>query len=215
MLTIIVFRGFFACVVDLPLHMTNKALFLLWQWKGVLLNCLIHVPMTRFLHYTECSDSPFSNMYVKTSISFFQMQGPFDTFLVGGDTAEVCDIKFSNDGKSMLLTTTNNNIYVLDAYGGEKVDHTNSQIFFLIFVINLSRCQCCICDIQTLFVLTFQSFPCAALWVQFGTISNGKYRGNIYTRWPVRGLRYLFTIFSVQNHTQHLVHVQIFLIYSF
>ncbi|OIW03024.1 hypothetical protein TanjilG_13661 [Lupinus angustifolius] len=47
-------------------------------------------------------------------------RGPFDTFLVGGDTAEVCDIKFSNDGKSMLLTTTNNNIYVLDAYGGEK-----------------------------------------------------------------------------------------------
>ena len=130
MLTIIVFRGFFACVVDLQLHMTNKALFLLWQWKGVLLNCLIHVPMTRFLHYTECSDSPFSNIYVKTLISFFQMQGPFDTFLVGGDTAEVCDIKFSNDGKSMLLTTTNNNIYVLDAYGGEKVDHTNLQIFF-------------------------------------------------------------------------------------
>uniref|UniRef100_A0A0E0L588 Anaphase-promoting complex subunit 4 WD40 domain-containing protein n=1 Tax=Oryza punctata TaxID=4537 RepID=A0A0E0L588_ORYPU len=47
-------------------------------------------------------------------------QGPFDTFLVGGDTAEVSDIKFSNDGKSMLLTTTNNHIYVLDAYGGDK-----------------------------------------------------------------------------------------------
>ncbi|KAF2596703.1 hypothetical protein F2Q68_00007330 [Brassica cretica] len=47
-------------------------------------------------------------------------KGPFDTFLVGGDTAEVNDIKFSNDGKSMLLTTTNNNIYVLDAYHGEK-----------------------------------------------------------------------------------------------
>lgn len=40
---------------------------------------------------------------------------------MGGDTAEVNDIKFSNDGKSMLLTTTNNNIYVLDAYRGEKV----------------------------------------------------------------------------------------------
>ncbi|KAJ8440773.1 hypothetical protein Cgig2_005504 [Carnegiea gigantea] len=47
-------------------------------------------------------------------------KGPFDTFLVGGDTAEVCDIKFSNDGKSMLFTTTNNNVYVLDAYAGEK-----------------------------------------------------------------------------------------------
>ncbi|CAN0924519.1 Protein ANTHESIS POMOTING FACTOR 1 [Linum grandiflorum] len=48
-------------------------------------------------------------------------KGPFDTFLVGGDTAEVCDIKFSNDGKSMLLTTTSNSVYVLDAYAGEKV----------------------------------------------------------------------------------------------
>ncbi|XP_015059239.1 protein ANTHESIS POMOTING FACTOR 1 isoform X1 [Solanum pennellii] len=47
-------------------------------------------------------------------------KGPFETFLVGGDTAEVCDIKFSNDGKSMLLTTTSNSIYVLDAYAGEK-----------------------------------------------------------------------------------------------
>ncbi|XP_020588471.1 protein ANTHESIS POMOTING FACTOR 1-like [Phalaenopsis equestris] len=47
-------------------------------------------------------------------------KGPFDTFLVGGDTAEVCDIKFSNDGKSMLLTTTSNNVYVLDAYCGDK-----------------------------------------------------------------------------------------------
>ncbi|KAL8528177.1 hypothetical protein ACS0TY_005834 [Phlomoides rotata] len=47
-------------------------------------------------------------------------KGPFDTFLVGGDTAEVCDIKFSNDGKSVLLSTTNNNVYILDAYNGEK-----------------------------------------------------------------------------------------------
>lgn len=59
------------------------------------------------------------------------MQGPFDTFLVGGDMAEVCDIKFSNDGKSMLLTTTSNNIYVLDAYGGEKVCFCNSIVSFL------------------------------------------------------------------------------------
>ncbi|XP_047311566.1 protein ANTHESIS POMOTING FACTOR 1 [Impatiens glandulifera] len=47
-------------------------------------------------------------------------KGPFDTFLVGGDMSEVCDIKFSNDGKSVLLTTTRNSIYVLDAYGGDK-----------------------------------------------------------------------------------------------
>jgi COMPASS component SWD2 len=45
--------------------------------------------------------------------------------------AEVCDIKFSNDGKSMLLTTTNNNIYVLDAYGGEKVGNTICNFDFV------------------------------------------------------------------------------------
>jgi hypothetical protein len=50
--------------------------------------------------------------------------------LVGGDTAEVSDIKFSNDGKSMLLTTTNNHIYVLDAYGGDKLSHIILPIFF-------------------------------------------------------------------------------------
>ena len=57
------------------------------------------------------------------SCESIQFQGPFDTFLVGGDTAEVSDIKFSNDGKSMLLTTTNNHIYVLDAYGGDKLSY--------------------------------------------------------------------------------------------
>lgn len=63
------------------------------------------------------------------------LQGPFDTFLVGGDMAEVFDIKFSNDGKSMLLTTTNNHIYVLDAYGGEKVSvHAwNFELFLCYF----------------------------------------------------------------------------------
>jgi COMPASS component SWD2 len=45
--------------------------------------------------------------------------------------AEVCDIKFSNDGKSMLLTTTNNNIYVLDAYGGEKVGYSICNFDFV------------------------------------------------------------------------------------
>ncbi|KAK7360989.1 hypothetical protein VNO77_03012 [Canavalia gladiata] len=39
---------------------------------------------------------------------------------VGSDIAKVCDIKFSDDGKSILLTTKNNNIYVIDAYRGKE-----------------------------------------------------------------------------------------------
>ncbi|EFJ06797.1 hypothetical protein SELMODRAFT_186562 [Selaginella moellendorffii] len=48
-------------------------------------------------------------------------KGPFDTFLVGGDTAEVAGMKFSNDGKMMLLSTTNSRVYLLDAYSGKKM----------------------------------------------------------------------------------------------
>ncbi|KVH92795.1 WD40 repeat-containing protein, partial [Cynara cardunculus var. scolymus] len=46
--------------------------------------------------------------------------GAIKLFDSRGDMAEIWDIKFSNDGKSMLLTTKSNNIYVLDAYNGEK-----------------------------------------------------------------------------------------------
>ena len=56
--------------------------------------------------------------------------------------AEVCDIKFSNDGKSMLLTTTSNNIYVLDAYGGEKV--SASKLFHLRFISSKFPTVCCV-----------------------------------------------------------------------
>lgn len=51
---------------------------------------------------------------------------------MGGDTAEVCDIKFSNDGKSMLLTTTNNHVYLLDAYHGDKVNFVMDACFQLV-----------------------------------------------------------------------------------
>lgn len=53
--------------------------------------------------------------------SDFLKQGPFDTFLVGGDTAEVSGMKFSYDGKLMLLSTSNGHVYVVDAYTGRKV----------------------------------------------------------------------------------------------
>ena len=86
------------------------------------------------------------------------MQGPFDTFLVGGDTAEVCDIKFSNDGKSMLLATKSNNIYVLDAYGGEKVR-------FLAFLSLFFNSIVCI-------TFGFSCFPCfLGYWYEVFTFS--------------------------------------------
>eukprot|EP00850_Spirogloea_muscicola_P000780 SM000003S11025 [mRNA] locus=s3:455859:458288:+ [translate_table: standard] len=40
---------------------------------------------------------------------------------IGGDKAEVSCMKFSNDGKLLLVSTTNNRIYVLDAYSGNQL----------------------------------------------------------------------------------------------
>ncbi|KAG0556495.1 hypothetical protein M758_11G056500 [Ceratodon purpureus] len=54
-------------------------------------------------------------------------KGPFDTFLVGGDTAEVSGMKFSNDGKLMLLSTSNGHVYVVDAYTGRKLHGFTSE----------------------------------------------------------------------------------------
>lgn len=89
----------------------------------------LQTPTSFFLYTHVCAHTHVLTYIVVSYLNFVYfntllslvLQGPFDTFLVGGDTAEVCDIKFSNDGKSMLLTTTNNNVYLLDAYRGEKV----------------------------------------------------------------------------------------------
>ena len=48
-------------------------------------------------------------------------QGPFDTMLVGGDEEEVTGLKFSNDGKMLMVSTMAGRIYVLDAFEGDRV----------------------------------------------------------------------------------------------
>lgn len=50
-------------------------------------------------------------------------KGPFDTILVGGDAEEVTSMKFSNDGKLLLVSTLRGQAHVLDAFEGEKL-HT-------------------------------------------------------------------------------------------
>lgn len=45
-------------------------------------------------------------------------KGPFDIYSVGGDFSDANVIKFSNDGRLMLLTTTNGFIHVLDSFRG-------------------------------------------------------------------------------------------------
>ncbi|KAL2907105.1 Protein ANTHESIS POMOTING FACTOR 1 [Bienertia sinuspersici] len=45
-------------------------------------------------------------------------KGPFDIYAVGGDFSDANVVKFSNDGRLMLLTTTNGFIHVLDSFRG-------------------------------------------------------------------------------------------------
>lgn len=48
-------------------------------------------------------------------------KGPFNIYSVGGDVSDANVIKFSSDGRRMLLTTTNGHIHVLDSFRGTKI----------------------------------------------------------------------------------------------
>ncbi|OMO57055.1 hypothetical protein CCACVL1_26037 [Corchorus capsularis] len=45
-------------------------------------------------------------------------KGPFEIFSVGGDVSDANVVKFSNDGRLMLLTTMSGHIHVLDSFRG-------------------------------------------------------------------------------------------------
>ncbi|KAH1212516.1 Protein ANTHESIS POMOTING FACTOR 1 [Glycine max] len=45
-------------------------------------------------------------------------KGPFEIFSVGGDISDANVVKFSNDGRLMLLTTADGHIHVLDSFRG-------------------------------------------------------------------------------------------------
>lgn len=51
----------------------------------------------------------------------FTLQGPFELFSVGGDVSDANVVKFSNDGRLMLVTTTDGHIHVLDSFRGTLV----------------------------------------------------------------------------------------------
>ncbi|KAK7313984.1 hypothetical protein VNO77_39191 [Canavalia gladiata] len=48
-------------------------------------------------------------------------KGPFEIFSVGGDISDANVVKFSNDGRLMLLTTADGHIHVLDSFRGTLV----------------------------------------------------------------------------------------------
>ncbi|PKI78087.1 protein ANTHESIS POMOTING FACTOR 1 isoform X2 [Punica granatum] len=48
-------------------------------------------------------------------------KGPFEIFSVGGDLSDANAVKFSNDGRLMLLTTMDGHIHVLDSFRGTQL----------------------------------------------------------------------------------------------
>lgn len=52
-------------------------------------------------------------------------KGPFDIFSVGGDMSDPNVVKFSNDGRLMVLTTADGNVHVLDSFRGTLLSTYN------------------------------------------------------------------------------------------
>ncbi|XP_022741247.1 protein ANTHESIS POMOTING FACTOR 1 isoform X1 [Durio zibethinus] len=52
-------------------------------------------------------------------------KGPFEIFSVGGDLSNANVVKFSNDGRLMLLTTMDGHIHVLDSFRGTLLSTYN------------------------------------------------------------------------------------------
>ncbi|KAK4346926.1 hypothetical protein RND71_033265 [Anisodus tanguticus] len=54
-------------------------------------------------------------------------KGPFEIFSVGGDVSDANTVKFSNDGRLVLLTTMDGHIHVLDSFRGTLLSTYNVQ----------------------------------------------------------------------------------------
>lgn len=52
-------------------------------------------------------------------------KGPFDIFSVGGDMSDANVVKFTSDGRLMLLTTSDGHIHVLDSFRGTLLSTYN------------------------------------------------------------------------------------------
>ncbi|XP_037495387.1 protein ANTHESIS POMOTING FACTOR 1 isoform X4 [Jatropha curcas] len=63
--------------------------------------------------------------YIRMFDSRKYEKGPFDIFSVGGDVSDAHVVKFSNDGRLMLLTTMDGHIHVLDSFRGTLLSTYN------------------------------------------------------------------------------------------
>ncbi|XP_010550460.1 PREDICTED: WD repeat-containing protein 82-B isoform X1 [Tarenaya hassleriana] len=63
--------------------------------------------------------------YVRMFDARMYEKGPFETFSVGGDISDANVVKFSNDGRLILLTTMDGHVHVLDSFRGTLLSTYN------------------------------------------------------------------------------------------
>ncbi len=87
------------------------------------------------------------SVYYNYLVEFEFFQGPFDIFSVGGDTSDANVVKFSNDGRLMLLTTMDGHIHVLDSFRGTLVSYPLPTLKSFVMMFSITKLQ----QLQTLF----------------------------------------------------------------
>lgn len=70
------------------------------------------------VHYFASEPEPLAPINLS---KFASLKGPFEIFSVGGDLSDANVVKFSSDGRLMLLTTSDGKIHVLDSFRGTLV----------------------------------------------------------------------------------------------
>ncbi|KAE9619536.1 hypothetical protein Lal_00041758 [Lupinus albus] len=63
--------------------------------------------------------------YIRMFDARMYEKGPFEIFSVGGDISDANVVKFSNDGRVILLTTADGHIHVLDSFRGTLLSTYN------------------------------------------------------------------------------------------
>ncbi|KAJ4962956.1 hypothetical protein NE237_022895 [Protea cynaroides] len=100
---------------------------LLWDQRAEKCQGLLHVQGRPAISYDE-QGLVFAisfGGYVRMFDARKYEKGPFDIFSVGGDVSDANVVKFSNDGRLMLVTTMDGHIHVLDSFRGTLLSTYN------------------------------------------------------------------------------------------
>ncbi|KAL6227040.1 hypothetical protein ACLB2K_000999 [Fragaria x ananassa] len=100
---------------------------MLWDQRAEKCQGLLHVqgrPATAYDDQGLVFTVAFGG-YIRMFDARMYEKGPFDIFSVGGDMSDANVVKFSNDGRLMLLTTTDGHIHVLDSFRGTLLSTYN------------------------------------------------------------------------------------------